>query len=367
MNHIELFEHLHRNPELSFNEFETTKTIWEFLKKENIEIISTDLKTGLIAVIRGSAGKTVCLRADIDALPITEQTDLPYLSQNSGVMHACGHDFHTTVALSVAEKLSKQKIRGTVYIVFEPGEEAVGGAETVLRTGALSDIDEFYGIHADPSLKVGEIGIKEGGVMAAVDRFRIDVTGVGTHAATPNLGRNPVNVLVDIIKALPTATLEIPPTQPHVLTVTHIQGGNAWNIIPETAFCEGTVRTLCSEDRTKIYDAVNRIVDNFGRMTKTDVRLKWDSGASAVVNTPELCIKARTVAKAVGLTPVDFTPTMIGDDFSAFTEQFPKSKGLYLKIGTGKGFPLHHPKFAVDPQSIDGTVDFICNLLQSDD
>ena len=364
---VSVFKWFHENPELGLQETATTAKIREILEEEGIEIVPTDLSTGLIAVIHGSQkGKSVCLRADIDALPIHEQTDLTYASQNCGVMHACGHDFHTTAALAAAAKLNKQKeqLHGTLYIAFEPGEEVFRGAEKILQTGALDNVSEFYGFHADPALKVGEVGIKKDGVMAAVDRFRIDIRGTGTHAATPHLGNNPIPVITSLISALQNfVPREISPTQPYVISFTHIEAGNTWNIIPETAFCEGTVRTLRDKDRKRIKDSFYRTVHSFGDITGAECNLVWTSGASAVINSGSLCAAARIAAAEVGLKALDFVPEMISDDFSLFAEQNTGSQGLYQKIGTGTGYPLHHPQFKVDMKAIDSTADLLSRIL----
>lgn len=367
MNWVEVFKWFHANPELGFQEFITTNKIIEILKAERIEIIPTDLSTGLIAVIRGKQeGKSVCLRCDIDALPIHEQTGLDYSSLRTDIMHACGHDFHTTVALAAATKINrmKEQIKGTLYIAFEPGEEAFHGAEKILQTGVLQNVSEFYGFHSDPGLKVGEVGIKEGGVMASVDRFRIDVKGMGTHAATPHLGNNPITVIISVISALQSfAAREISPAQSQVISFTHVDGGNSWNIIPETAFCEGTIRTFRDKDRSLIKDSFYSIVRSIGEMTGTHCIIDWISGSPAVINSRPLCEAARVSAAEVGLKAVDFVPEMISDDFSFFTEQNTNSHGLYLKIGTGEGFPLHHPKFKIDLKSIDHAVELISSIL----
>lgn len=366
-NLTEIFKWFHANPELGFKETETTKKIREILVINGIDIVETNLSTGLIAVIHGKKqGKTVCLRADIDALPIQEETGLDYASCNTNVMHACGHDFHTTVALGVAIRLNriKNQFSGTVYIAFEPGEEAFDGAKHILGTGVLKHVSEFYGFHADPAMSIGEAGIKVGGVMAAVDRFRIDVKGIGTHAATPHLGNNPIVALSSLMSDLQSfAGREIPPSEPVVISFTHIDGGTAWNIIPNIAYLEGTVRTLSDEVRRTIRESFHRIVQGFKDITEAECELQWIRGASAVINSVSLCNMAENSAKEEGMKSVNFIPEMVSDDFSSFTELNEKAKGLYLKIGTGKGYPLHHPKFKVDPEAIDGAVSFISNIL----
>lgn len=366
---IQVFKLLHENPELGFQETATTSKIGEILEEEGIEIVPTDLSTGLIAMIRGNReGRAVCLRADIDALPICEQTGLDYASRNNGAMHACGHDFHITVALAAAAKLNglKDHLNGTVYFAFQPAEEIFGGAEKVLQTGILRNVSEFYGFHADPALKVGEVGIKEDGVMASVDRFRINVKGTGTHAATPHLGNNPITVLTSLISALQNfAVREIPPSQSYVVSFTHIDGGNTWNIIPETAFCEGTVRTFRDKDRRFIRDSFFRIVHGFTEMTGTECILEWISGPPAVINSGPLCEAARISAAETGFKAIDFVPEMISDDFSFYTENNPNAQGLYLKIGTGVGYPLHHPKFKIDLEAIGPGAELISRILKN--
>lgn len=364
---VRVFQWFHENPELSFQEKETTKKIREILTSEGVEIVPTNLSTGLIAVIRGDFdGKSVCLRADIDALPIQEQTDLVYASKRKDVMHACGHNFHITAALAVAAQLNrlKDQMHGAVYIAFQPGEEVFTGAEKIWKTGVLQNVSEFYGFHADPAMKVGEVGIKEAGIMAAGDRFRIHVRGIGTHGATPHLGNNPIPILVSLISAIQDfAARELSPIQPHILSFTHIEGGNTWNIIPETAFCEGTVRTLDHQAREFIRDSFFRIVQSFGEMMGVVCELEWISGPAAVINSAVLCQAARTAASETGVKAVNFIPEMISDDFSFYTEHTPDAQGLYLKIGTGIGYPLHHPKFRVDPNVIAPTAEFISKLL----
>ena len=364
---IEMFKWFHSNPELGLQETATTNKIREILENLGIEIVPTDLSTGLIAAIRGRrAGKAVCLRADIDALPIHEQAELAYASKNSGVMHACGHDFHITAALAAAEIVNRMKdrLKGTLYIAFEPGEEVFQGAERVLQTGVLDNVSEFYGFHSDPALKAGQVGIRKGDVMASVDRFRIDVRGIGTHAATPHLGNNPVPILASLISALQNfAPQKISPMQPYVVSFTHIAGGNTWNVIPETAFCEGTVRTMGEDERDFVRKSFCRIVHSYSEMTGADCTLEWTPGCAAVINDEALCEAARLTAAETGIEAVDFTPEMISDDFSSFPAHNPGSRGLYLKIGTGIGHPLHHPKFEVDPRAISPAAELLCGIL----
>lgn len=363
----EIFRWFHAHAELGYQETETTARIREILTDLQVEIVETGLRTGLIAVIRGKTDrKKLCLRADLDALPIAEQTGLSYASMTPGIMHACGHDFHITTALAVATllKMRQESLPNTVYFAFEAGEEVFGGAERVWNTGALREVSSFYGFHADPSLAVGEVGIREGGVMAAVDGFHITVKGVGTHAATPHLGRNPISALMTLVNAMQAHTQSaLPPTSPHVLSFTQIHAGSAWNVIPETAECDGTLRTLDAAERAELMAAFDRIAAHVGAMTDCVCELSWSGSAPCVKNDAALCAVAREKATACGLRCVPILPAMVSDDFSVFAE---KAKGIYLKIGTGIGHPLHHPMFCADPAAILPTARFLADLLSAE-
>lgn len=372
---IHLFQWFHAHPETGFQEKETTAKIRQVLTEEGIEILPPPLETGIIAVIRGGyPGKSVCLRADIDALPIEEQTNLSYASQNKGKMHACGHDFHIVSVLEAASKLQAERKRlyGTIYLVFQPAEEIINGAEKIIETGLLEGVTEVYGLHTDPALKVGTLGIQDGAIMAAVNRFQIHIQGEGTHAAYPQLGRNPIPVLAQIISTLNHLAAgqsssyygsPLSPLYPRVITVTQVTAGNSWNIIPETAYLQGTVRTLNQNDREQIQENLYNLVDQIGQMSGTNCLLDWYDGPSAIINDSILCDVARETASSLGLTAVSLTPAMIGDDFSSYLSLSPTTKGLYVKVGTGEGFPLHHPAFQVDATAIENTAIFLATLI----
>lgn len=240
----ELFRWFHRHPEIGFQEHETTAKIREILKKEGLTLHPIELETGVIAVVEGKKpgstnGKIICLRADIDALPIEEKTDLPYASEYPGCMHAYGHDFHTTVALKTASLLNRRKenLEETIYFVFQPAEEVASGAEYVRKNGNLPEYSEVFGFHVEPTLRPGQVSIQPGSVMAAVDGFRIDIRGKGTHGVTPQLGVNPITTAVSVVEKLGRVVSEqLSPLHAGVVSVTHLEGGATWNVIPETAF-----------------------------------------------------------------------------------------------------------------------------------
>ncbi len=363
---ISLFQWFHRHPELGYEEFETTAKIKEVLQEYHIETVPSGLKTGVIAVIRGSRkGKEICLRADIDALPVKEDTCLEYASEKEGKMHACGHDFHTTAALCAAALLqeNKEDIHGTVYIIFQPAEEIIGGAEEVLRTGILDHVAEFYGFHAEPSLEVGEISCEAGGVMAAVDQFSICMTGKGCHGATPWLGNNPIPVLTALVNDIYQISGENM-AQPHtrVISVTHVEAGNTWNIIPEQGYLEGTVRTLDAEDRKQVKKAIHEITDKWNGKNGIEAVIKWHDGPDAVINDRELCAFANEILQYGQLSPAHLPPAMAGEDFSKYAA-VKNAKSLYLKIGTGAGPSLHNSRFCVNPEAIKMTAEFFAQLL----
>lgn len=363
---LELFQWFHQNPELGNEEFDTTEKIREVLRELGIPILPAPLKTGVIALIRGKRpGKDVCLRADIDALPIPEKTDLPYRSRRAGKMHACGHDFHITTGLCIAASLAarREELPGNVYVLFQPAEEVAGGAKSVVDTGILKNIREFYGFHAEPSLAVGEISIMAGGVMAAADQFAVYVTGKGCHGATPQLGRNPIPVLARVVDAIcAQGTAGTGEQTKKVVSVTHIQAGNTWNVIPGEAFLEGTVRSTDRVDRIIIKENLEEICAS-ERTPGVQVELRWRNGPCAVVNDAGLCAEAERIAAKNGLRQVSMPPSMMSEDFGELSLGAPGSRALYVKVGTGKGAPLHSPLFRADPEAIFGMAAFYSELL----
>lgn len=364
---IDIFQWFHRHPELGNQEFETTKKICEVLREEGIEVLPSGLKTGAVAVIRGEfPGRTVCLRADIDALPVEEATDLPYRSETKGRMHACGHDFHITTALYAATLLQqhREQIHGTVYLVFQPAEEVIDGAHNVIATNLLGEVEEFYGFHAEPSLSAGQISIENGSVMAAVDQFAIMIYGKGCHGAAPHLGNNPVPVMASVISEIQSfATRQTNPLQPKVVSITHAEAGQTWNVIPDKAFIEGTARSMDAQEREKIKQNILGIVKAHETMAGVSTEVVWHAGPPAVINDAKLVETARKVCTKQGLERISLSPAMLGDDFSEYKVSVKGSAGLYVKIGTGVGPSLHSPLFTVDTSAMKGAAEFCARLL----
>ena len=362
------FEWFHRHPEVGNHEVHTTAHIRALLEEMGIEIVESSLKTGLLAVIRGeNPGPEIGLRADIDALPVTEQTELPYRSENEGTMHACGHDFHMASVLAASDRLVRMRpfLHGTLWLIFQPAEEVFTGARDVAATGLLTHVQEFWGLHSDPDLDAGVIGIHPGPIAASVDKFRIEVKGIGCHGALPYLGKNPLTVLNGIYNALQSfASRPVSPFHASVVSVTQMHGGDTWNVIPPDAFLEGTFRTFYPEDRKSIAEGIRRIAEGFGAVSDTECSLAYADGHDPVINDEELSETAERIARENGFACEKVPATMTGDDFGYYSSLY-HVPGVYLKAGIGKGHPLHHPSFHVDPEAISLTARYLTALLAS--
>ncbi len=361
---IEWFEWFHRHPELSYEEYKTTEKIKELLTEAGVEILPYELETGLIAVVRGQKpGAVQALRCDIDALPITEETDLSYASEYKGKMHACGHDFHIISGIGCAILLNQRKseLAGTVRIIFQPAEESSLGALKILETDVMDDVEKVWGIHADPTNETGVVGIREGYVTAAVDRFIISVKGVGCHGAHPDDGTDPIPAAAAIVQALQTiVTRNINAFHPSLISVTRMEAGNTWNIIPQMAVLEGTVRTMDKNDRTLFKKRIEEISENTARAYGAEAKAEWIPGPPAVYNDEAMAQKSIRIATLCGFKVVPEEQSLGGDDFSFFEDKIP---GCYIKIGTGKGQLIHQPGFKVEEAAILPTVEYLTRLL----
>lgn len=361
---IEWFEWFHKNPELSYEEYHTTAKIKEILTQAGVEILSCPLETGLVAVIRGKQPGPVCaLRCDIDALPIMEETQLPYASLCEGKMHACGHDFHIIAGIGCAILLNKRtnELAGTVKIIFQPGEESSLGALKILETDVMDDVAQIWGIHADPTNEAGVLGIREGYVTAAVDRFVITIKGAGCHGAHPDDGIDPIPAAAAIIQAFQTiVTRNINAFHPALVSVTRMEAGNTWNVIPETAVLEGTVRTMDREDRVLFEKRMVEIAGHTAHAYGAEAAVEWVPGPPAVYNDKRMTEKSIRAAEQCGLIVAEEETSLGGDDFSFYENKIP---GCYIKIGTGKGQLIHQPGFQVDEKVIWPAAEYLMKLL----
>lgn len=360
------FEWFHRHPELSYEEYHTTEKIREILTREGIRILPYELETGLVAILEGEKeGPVQALRCDIDALPVKEDTDLAYASGQEGKMHACGHDFHITAGIGCALLLQERRsaLAGTVKIIFQPGEETSLGALKILETDVMEDVELIWGIHADPTNEVGTLGIREGYVAAAADRFVITVTGQGCHGAHPDDGIDPVPAAAAIVQGLWTVTARnINAFHPALISVTRMQAGQTWNVIPESAQLEGTVRTMNREDRVLFEKRMREIALGTAKAYGARAEVEWLPGSPAVYNDGRLAEQSIRVAQECGFSVVPEESSMGGDDFSFYEEKIP---GCYIKIGTGKGPTIHQPGFRVDKRAILPAAEYLVRLLMS--
>ena len=347
---IELRRTLHQWPELGFQEQHTSALVAERLRAMGIEVRTGVAQTGVLGILRGSGeGKTVLLRADMDALPIEEASGVPYASKNCGVMHACGHDGHTAILLTVARVLAqcRQQFSGTVKFAFQPAEELPpGGAKAMIGAGILENprVDTAFGLHLWNGLPVGKIGIDNGPIMASVDRFAIVIKGVGSHGAYPHTGIDPIVIGSHVVAALQTiVSREMPPLAPVVVTIGRFQGGTAFNVIPSQAELSGTVRTIDARIREEMPDRIERIVRGVTSGMRAEFSFKYAFGYPVTVNDVNKAQFAREVARRIvgDANVVAAGMTMGAEDMSYFLEAVP---GCYLRLGSGNpDLGLNHP------------------------
>nr|WP_072302890.1 amidohydrolase [Cellulophaga fucicola] len=369
---IEWRHHFHQNPELSNREFKTAEKIAAHLKSLGIEVQTGVAVTGVVGILKGKKpGKVIALRADIDALPVTERNDLPFKSNvtdqflgvETGVMHACGHDTHTAILMGVAEILAKNKdkIKGTVKFIFQPAEEGAppgeeGGAALMIKEGVMENpkVDAIFGLHINSATPVGVIKYKTEGIMAAVERFVIQVKGKQTHGSQPWSGVDPILISAKIIDGLQTIiSRESKLTEEAaVITVGKITSGVRFNIIPESAELIGTVRTLNPEMREVILRRMKEMTETIAKAYGGSATLEVESQTSITFNNIDLVNQMLpTMQRVAGTTNVQLTKaTTGGEDFSYFQEVVP---GFYFFLGgmtpgSTEAYPHHTPDFKID-------------------
>ena len=371
---VEIRHRIHQNPELGNREFETARLIAQHLRELGFEVDTGIAHTGVVGVLRGGRpGPVVAVRADMDALPVTEATDLPFLSvkrtiylgQDVGVMHACGHDVHVAVQLGVASVLASMQdaIPGTVKLIFQPAEEGPpegeeGGAELMVREGVLTDPrpEVIFGLHTFARMDVGTLGYTPGPALAAVDHFRIDIKGRQAHGASPHLSVDPVVMASQVIMALQTIrSRNLSPLEPSVVTVGIVRGGTRFNIIPAEVHLEGTVRTYSEEVRDIIERRMREILAGITAAAGGTFELDYDRGTPATINDRALTARmVPTLARIVGAGNVrEIEPTMGGEDFAYFANEIP---GFYFRLGQvapGTTSGDHHtPTYRADDSMI---------------
>lgn len=353
---IEWRRHIHRNPELSFQEINTSGYAADVLKGlGNIEI-RRPTPTSVIGVLQGEKpGRTVAFRADMDALPVKEDTGLPFASRVEGVSHACGHDAHTAMLLGTAATLSgmRAEISGTVYFLFQHAEEKYpGGAQEIIKSGALRDVDAIFGLHVFSNFPAGKIGVHPGAASTASDTFYLTIQGKGSHGSQPHLGVDPVVTGAQIVMALQTVvSRNIAPDEMAVVSIGKFQAGSAPNVIPDTAELAGTVRTVTEPVRRLVGDRVKTIIESVSRANGATYKLDYIVDCPIVQNDPALTELTKISAmKVLGDDMVFYAPRNSGsEDFARYQDVAPE---CMIILGMGPGVPNHNPRFMVDEKAL---------------
>lgn len=348
----EIRHYLHQHPEISENEFETTAFIKKHLKDLGIEPLAYPLKTGVIAEI-GSGQPIIALRADIDALPIIEKTGLAYASKN-GAMHACGHDFHQTSLLGAAQILKEREaeIKGTVRLIFQPAEENFQGAYQVIEAGGIEGVSAIIGYHNNPHLKPGQIGLRSGAIMAGVEQFEVTVAGISAHAARPDLGVDTVLAITTMIHNLQQiVSRTVSPFDSAVLSVTHIDVGTTWNVLPAKGFFEGTIRTFDPKIRLAVINKFTKIVETTAEQFGAQVSIQWGNSPKVTYNdatlTPLIFKNSKTFAQVI-----ETLPSTGGEDFAAYQEKIPGVFAFVGSNGADNAPDWHHDDFIVKDEAL---------------
>lgn len=362
----EIRYYIHQHPELSGQEYQTTAFLKERLEELGIHVLESGLKTGLIAEI-GSGQPVVALRADIDALPILEQTNLPYKSQNPGVMHACGHDFHQTSLLGAAALLKEKEdqLEGTVRLIFQPAEEISEGASDVLATGLLEDVQGIIGFHNIPQLKAGQLALNAGAMMAGVEKFKVTVTGVSSHAARPDLGVDTVTAITTMVQNLQLLiSRTVSPFETAVLSITHLDVGSTWNVLPKSGYFEGTIRSFNPSVQRELKEHFVSIVRHIAKSLEVDVAFEWGVTPPVTFNDEELT-KVVWEASQDLAEVLPANPSTAGEDFAFYQERIP---GVFAFIGSN-GEPdapdLHHDHMTIDDAAFEVSVPYYVENAQA--
>jgi amidohydrolase len=364
--------HIHENPELGYEEHKTAAFVAEKLRSFGVDEIVTGMgKTGVVAVIKGrksTSGKVVGIRADMDALPIHEATDVAYKSKTPGKMHACGHDGHTAMLLGAAKYLAETRnFDGTAIMIFQPAEEGGGGGLAMCEAGLMDrfGIQEVYGLHNMPGIPLGEFAIRTGPAMAAADRFDIVIEGKGGHAARPHDCIDPVVTASQLILALQTiASRTVDPLDSVVVSVCDVKSGDAYNVIPQTANLRGTVRTLLKDTRVMAERRIKEIAAGIAMASGTKITVEYHLGYPVTVNHAENTeFAAKVAGSVVGQGKVDrsIPPLMGAEDFSYMLESRP---GAYIFMGNGDTAGVHHPAYDFNDAAIPYGVSYMAQLAE---
>lgn len=371
---VEWRRNIHQYPELGFKEQLTAKFISQKLQEWGIEHETGIAHTGIVAIIPGNKpGKVLAIRADIDALPIQEQNEVSYRSQHDGVMHACGHDGHTAIALGTAYYLSQHpNFAGTVKIIFQPAEESPGGAKPMIQAGVLKnpDVDAIIGLHLWNNLPLGTVGIRNGALMAAVECFRCTILGKGGHGAMPHQTIDSIVVASQVVNALQTIVARsVDPLESAVVTVGEFHAGTALNVIADTARLNGTVRYFNPKFAGFLQQRIEQVIAGVCQSHGASYELEYWRLYPPVINNAEIAQLVRSQAEEVVETPIGIVPecqTMGGEDMSFFLEEVP---GCYFFLGSANpskdlAYPHHHPRFNFDEMALSTGVEIFVRCVE---
>ena len=364
--------HIHAHPETAFEEHETQRFIAEKLRGFGLEVHEGLGGTGVVATLKGHGnGRTVALRADIDALDVEEANEFAHASQNPGKMHACGHDGHTAMLLGAAQQLAGRKLAGTVHFIFQPAEENEGGARRMMDQGLFQRFpaDVVFGMHNQPDLDVGRFTFRAGASMASFDVFEIVVTGRGTHAARPHAGADPILAAGHIVTSIQSiVSRNLNPLAAAVVSVTEIKGGATWNVIPESVRMRGTVRTLDAKVRDFIEEKLASVVEQVAAGLGCSAAVRYERRYPVLVNTPHwaaFCAKVAGEVFGVENVAEDAAPAMGAEDFAFMLEEVP---GAYGWLGNGPaagGRVLHGPKYEFNDAALEPGIKYWVALAEA--
>jgi len=365
----EIRRDLHQHPELGFKEYRTAEIIAQQLANLGVEVTTGLAETGVMGILRGTqSGKTILLRFDMDALPISELNKVGYISQNPGVMHACGHDGHIAIGLSAAKILAahQNEINGTIKFIFQPAEEGLDGAKRMISAGVLKNPKPDYclALHLWNEKPVGWVSVLPGALMAGAELFQVIIQGRGGHGAMPQQTRDPVIAAAQIVNALQSIVARnVSPLQSAVISVTYFHAGDAYNVIPQTAEIRGTIRTFDTEVRDLVIQRFKDVVHNLSMAMECTEKIELWMLTPALVNHPEVTAIVGEIVRENGATIVDSTyQTMASEDMAEFLTEIP---GCFLLVGSanedkGLNFAHHHPRFDFDEEALVYGTGWIC-------
>ncbi len=369
---VRLRRDLHQFPELAFQEFRTSRVVADFLGELGLTVQTGLAKTGVMTTIEGSQpGPTLLLRADMDALPIEEQTGLPYASQNEGKMHACGHDGHTAILLATARHLAamRERLKGKVRLIFQPAEEGPGGAKPMIEEGVLEGVDAAIGLHLWSNLPIGTATVCAGPMMAAADEFRLTIQGTGGHAALPHQGIDPILVGAHLVTAFQSiVSRNVDPLDSAAVSVTRFHGGHAYNVIPHKVELGGTARTFTEETQARVKQRLEDLSSQIAQAFEARAELEYRFGYPPLINDPKVTERVENVMRQVLDLP-EFLPdarTLGGEDMAYYLKEVP---GCFFFLGAANPdkkarFGHHHPQFDIDEDALPLGMEIFLRLVE---